>query len=122
MNWYSDALVITSFGGSAVRIRILGLLCAVALLGPVKAAENTSETTHPTMQEMVKWKGDFLSKYETVTYQDVEAKQISEDVFFVRAVAEKRGFSMKITSDAPKHITIRFLSDEEQRAAQASAK
>lgn len=105
-----------------MRIRILALLCAVALLGPVKAAENTPESSHPTMQDMVKWKGDFLSKYEAVTYQDVDAKPISEAVFFARAVAEKRGFSMTTTSTAPKHITIRFLSDDEQHAAQAGVK
>jgi hypothetical protein len=123
MHWYSDALVITPFGGNAVRIRILGLLCAVALLGPVEAAaENTPVASHPTMQDMVRWKGDFLSKYDEVIYQDANARQISEDAFFARAVAEKRGFSKETNPAAPKRIVIRLLSDEEQRAAQAGMK
>jgi hypothetical protein len=122
MSWYSDALVITPFGGSDVRIRILGLLCAVALLGPVKAAENTPEATHPTMQDMAQWKSDFLSKYDELVYQDADAKQISEDVFFARVVAEKRAFSKDVNSAAPKRIVIRLLSDDEQRAAQAGMK
>jgi hypothetical protein len=45
----------------------------------VKAAETARETSHPTMHDMVKWNGDFLSKYEEVIYQDVDARQISEN-------------------------------------------
>lgn len=105
-----------------MRVKILGLLCIFVLLGPAKATEATPGQTSPTMQDMVKWKSDVLSKFDDITYLDEDSKPISEDVFFSRAVAEKRGFTMQTKSSAPKHMTIRFLSDTEQRAAQAGMK
>lgn len=66
-----------------MRIGILGLLIAFALQGPANAAEAESGTNGPTMQGMMKWKRDYLSKYDTVFFQDEDANPISEDVFFV---------------------------------------
>lgn len=105
-----------------MRIRILGLLCVFVLLGPLHAAEPTPGDISPTMQDMVRWKGQVLSRYDDVVYLDTDARRISEDIFFFRIVAEKRGFNMRTDSSAPKRITVRLLSDAEQKAAQPGMK
>jgi hypothetical protein len=108
--------------GDVVRIKFLGLFFAVVLLGPAKAMEAVPATTSPTMQDMVKWKSDVLSKYDEIIYLDSDAKPISENDFFARVVAEKRGFNMRTNPETPKRITIRLLNDVEQRTAQAGIK
>jgi len=105
-----------------VRINFFGLFLSVFLLGQVKAVEAVPDTTPPTMQDMVKWKSDILSKYDQIVYLDAASKPISENVFFARVVAEKCGFSMRTNSEAPKRITIRLLNDVEQRTAPAGIK
>ena len=114
-----------------MRIRIHGLLCALALLGSAKAAQAaeapeamqaTPAPAHPTMQDMAKWKSDFLSRYDDIVYLDERSGNISEDGFFARVVAEQRAFSMQVDSGAPKRLTIRLLGDAGHREAQAGVK
>lgn len=94
-----------------MRIGILGLLIAFALHGPANAAEAESGTKGPTMQGMMKWKRDYLSKYDTVFFQDEDSKPISEDVFFRLVVTEKRSFIVHTGSEDSKRLTIRLLRD-----------
>ena len=105
-----------------MRMKILGLMCAIALFGPARATEGAPAATSPTMQDMLEWKSKVLSKYGDITYLDADSKQVSEDVFFSRVVAEKRGIKVQIESGAQKRVTVRLLSDAEQRAAQAGVK
>lgn len=105
-----------------MRITFLNLFVAVFLLGPIKAFAAAPDTMSPTMQDMVKWKSDVVSKYEERIYLDADSKPISEDLFFARVVAEKRGFNIQVNSATPKRITIRLLNDAEEREAQARTK
>lgn len=74
------------------------------------------------MQDMVKWKNDFLSKYDDITFLDPDSKKLREDDFFSRVVTERRGFKMNVDSATPKRIVIRLFSDAEQASARAGAK
>lgn len=105
-----------------MRASIINLLCASVLIGTAPTVKAMQDTTSPTIQDMAKWKSDVLSKYDDIIYLDEDSKNIKEDVFFSRVVAEKRGFNMQTDSAAPKRITIRLLSDGEQRMAQAAMK
>jgi|APAra7269097289_1048552.scaffolds.fasta_scaffold26185_1 hypothetical protein len=105
-----------------MRVSIVSIFCALALLGTAQAANTAAKTTSPTIQDMAKWKSEVLSKYDDITYLDEDSKTIKEDVFFSRVAIEKRGFNMQTDSAAPKRITIRLLSDVEQRLSQAPTK
>lgn len=105
-----------------MRFSIINLLCASVIIGTVPAVKATQDTTSPSMQDMAKWKSDVLSKYDDIIYLDEDSKNIKEDVFFSRVVAEKRGFNMETGSAAPKRIIIRLLSDVEQGMSQAAKK
>jgi tRNA U34 5-methylaminomethyl-2-thiouridine-forming methyltransferase MnmC len=107
---------------SIVKLRILSLLIALVLAHPVQAADTKQDVTSPNMQDMMKWKSEFLSKYDEIIYLDADSKSVTEAIFFKRIVDEKLGFNMQINSDMPKRITIRLLSDDEQKSAQASVK
>jgi hypothetical protein len=67
----------------------------------------------------VKWKSEFLTKYDETIYLDADGASLTEAAFLERVVNEKLGFSMKVDSEAPKRMTIRLLSEAETRSAQA---
>jgi len=43
--------------------------------------EVVPDETSPTMQDMLKWKSDLLSKYDEIIYSDADSRPVSESDF-----------------------------------------
>jgi hypothetical protein len=106
-----------------LNFRTISLLIALVLVYPSQAADTKPviDASSPGMQDMMKWKSDFLAKYDEVIYLDADSKPVTEAIFFKRIVDEKISFGMKINSETPKRITLSLLSDAEQKASTAQA-
>jgi len=105
-----------------MKYKVLNLVAALAVATsahaqnsvPLKAGATVSR---PSMQDMLQWKSDYLTKFENVTYLDEDGRPISEALFFQRVVNEKRGFSKQLGAST---ITLRFLNDAELKQSQES--
>lgn len=104
-----------------MRHKFLNLVAALTVATSAHAQNNVPQevgttASHPTMQDMLQWKSDYLTKFKNVTYLSEDGQPLSEALFFQRIVNEKRGFSQQFSPDG---LVLRFLSDTETKPRQA---
>jgi len=104
-----------------MKHKFLNLVATLAIVTSAHAQNNVPQevgttTSRPTMQDMLQWKSDYLTKFKNVTYLNEEGQPISEALFFQRVVNERRGFSQQFSPDG---LVLRFLSDTETKPRQA---
>ena len=105
-----------------MKHKILNLVAALAFAMSAHAQnsvplEAAAVASRPSMQDMLQWKSDYLTKFENVTYLGEDGRPISEALFFQRVVNEKRGFSKQFSAGT---IILRLLNDAELKQSQES--
>ena len=103
-----------------MKYKVINLVAALAVATsacaqnsvPIEAAAAASR---PSMQDMLQWKSDYLTKFENVRYLGEDGRPISEALFFQRVVNEKRGFSKQFGAGT---IILRLLNDLELKQSQ----
>ena len=107
---------------NCMKYKVLNLVAALAVATFAHAQNSVpfeagAAASRPTMQDMLQWKSDYLTKFENVTYLSEDSRPISEALFFQRVVNEKRGFSKQFGAGT---IILRLLNDAELKQSQES--